>query len=134
MHKLWRGLVRTVFWSYERGSWAYDVMVAAIVLFVIFTPRSWFHDQPRSVEVGGSGVHLLSENRDEMTRIYRVDANVLAPKKRTLKATPELQRETHDILGRDVEELKNRTFRIVQIDPAQAGDGTVLYYTVTVHL
>lgn len=134
MNKLLRGLARTVFWSYERGSWAYDVMVAAIVLFVLFTPRGWFHDQPRSAEVGAPGVRLLVENADEKTRIYRVDASALAPNKRTQKATPELERETHDILGRNVEELKDRTFRIVQIDPARASDGSVLYYTVTIHL
>ena len=110
------------------------MMVAAIVLFVLFTPRGWFHDQPRSVEVGGPGVHLISENPDEKTRIYKVDASVLAPKKRTQKATPELERETHDILGRNVGELSDRTFRIVQIDPALASDGSVLYYTVTIHL
>jgi len=41
------GLKRFILWDYARASWQYDVMVALIVLFVLFTPRSWFRDQPR---------------------------------------------------------------------------------------
>ena len=41
------GLKRFILWDYARASWQYDVMVALIVLFVLFTPRAWFHDQPR---------------------------------------------------------------------------------------
>ena len=48
MRTLWRGIVRTIFWSYDRGSWPYDVLVVAIVIFVLATPRSWFHDRPQS--------------------------------------------------------------------------------------
>ena len=41
------GLKRFILWDYARASWQYDVMVALIVLFVLFTPRAWFRDQPR---------------------------------------------------------------------------------------
>jgi hypothetical protein len=41
------GVKKFVFWDYERGVWQYDVMVAIIVVFVLFTPRQWFRDQPR---------------------------------------------------------------------------------------
>ena len=47
MRTLWRGIVRTIFWSYDRGTWPYDLMVVVIVVFVLLTPRSWFHDQPQ---------------------------------------------------------------------------------------
>ena len=40
-------LKRFVVWDYQRGVWQYDVMCAVIVLFVAFTPREWFRDQPR---------------------------------------------------------------------------------------
>jgi hypothetical protein len=39
-------LSRTIFWSYERGSWQYDIMCAVILAFIFFTPRSWFRDRP----------------------------------------------------------------------------------------
>jgi hypothetical protein len=41
------GLKRVILWDYARASWQYDIMVAAILIFVVATPRSWFHDQPR---------------------------------------------------------------------------------------
>ena len=46
---------------------------------------------------------------------------------------PELERETHDILGRTVDDLKGHTFQVQRIDPVRSGDGPVLYYDVTVH-
>ena len=46
MRTIWRVLVRTIFWSFERGTWPYDVAVGVIVVFVLLSPRSWFNDQP----------------------------------------------------------------------------------------
>jgi hypothetical protein len=134
MRKLWRGLVRTIFWSYERGSWPYDIMVIAIVAFVLLTPRHWFHDQPQAAQFGTAGVQLLSEDVAAHSRIYRLDAKVLAPEKRRANSSPELERETHDILGRKVEDLQDRTFQVLQIDPVSDGDGSVLYYDITLRL
>jgi hypothetical protein len=37
---------RAVFWTYERGSWQYDVICAVILAFIFLTPRAWFHDGP----------------------------------------------------------------------------------------
>ena len=134
MRTLWRGLGRIFFWSYERGSWPYDVMVIAIVIFVLLTPRSWFHDDPHSAAAAAApGVALVSANSADETRTYRIDATVLAPEKRQTKSTPELERETHEILGRTVAELKDQTFQVRGIEPVLATDGGVLYYDVTVH-
>lgn len=133
MRTFWRGVARTLFWSYERGSWPYDVMVVAIVLFVLLTPRSWFHDRPLSVTLAGANVELLAEDSAGQTRTYRLDAKALSPEKRTPKATPELERETHDILGRTVDDLKERTFQVLRIDPVLAKDGAVMFYDVTIH-
>jgi hypothetical protein len=133
MRSFWRGIVRTIFWSYDRGSWPYDVLVVVIVIFVLATPRSWFHDRPQSRTAESSSVQFVSEDSDSGTRVYRLDAAALAPQKRATKPTPELERETHDILGRTVEELKDRTFQVLRIDPVLDGDGAVLHYDVTIH-
>jgi hypothetical protein len=37
---------RAIFWSYERGSWQYDIICGVILAFILLTPRSWFHDRP----------------------------------------------------------------------------------------
>ena len=134
MHKLGQVLQRTIFWSYERGSWPYDVMVIVIVAFVFLTPRSWFHDQPQESYAASSGVRLTSENSDGRVRVYRIDAEILRPEKRATKATPELERETHDILGRKVQELRDQTFEVLQIDPVRDTNGAILYYDVTLRL
>ena len=47
MRTLWRAIVRVLFWSYERGTWQYDLAVAGIVLFVLFSPLViHYTDQP----------------------------------------------------------------------------------------
>jgi len=109
-------------------------MVVAIVLFVLLTPRNLFHDQPQTIALASSDVQLLSEDSENHTRTYRLDAKVLQPEKRAKVPTPELERETHDILSRAVEDLKERTFQVTRIDPLRAPDGSVVYYDVTVHL
>ena len=37
---------RAIFWTYERGSWQYDIICAVILAFIFLTPRAWFHDGP----------------------------------------------------------------------------------------
>jgi len=133
MRKVWRGIVNTIFWSYERGSWPYDVLVVVILIFVLATPRSWFHDRPQEGAVASSSVQFVSEDTDSRTRVYRLDATVLSPQKRATRATPELERETHDILGRAVDDLKNRSFTVLRIDPALDEKGAVQHYDVTIH-
>lgn len=45
------GFWRFIFWDYPRGSRQYDIIVGVIVLFVLFTPRSWYRDQPKASSV-----------------------------------------------------------------------------------
>jgi hypothetical protein len=44
--KIKHGIRRTVFWSYERGTWQYDLIVLAILAFIFLSPHSWFNDRP----------------------------------------------------------------------------------------
>ena len=41
---LWRSFL----WTYDRGSWQYDLMVIAILAFVWLTPPAWLHDPTAS--------------------------------------------------------------------------------------
>lgn len=36
----------SLFWTYQRGSWQYDIICAVILAFIFLTPASWFHDRP----------------------------------------------------------------------------------------
>ncbi len=129
MRTLWRALVRTLFWSYERGTWPYDLAVAAIVLFVLLSPRSWFHDQPQvGPPPSPALVALLEEDPVSGRKTYRVDARLLASPRRT----PELEHDIHEAVRKNVSELHRRTFRIERIEPIRGEDGTVIYYDVSV--
>lgn len=77
-------------------------------------------------------MQLIAEDSGAGTRTFRVDAAALSRDKRTAKPTPELERQTHAILGRTVDDLRDTTFQVVRIDPALASDGSVSYYDVTV--
>ena len=46
--KCWRGL----FWTYDRGSWQYDVMVVLILAFISLTSPAWLGD-PMAMQSGG---------------------------------------------------------------------------------
>jgi len=65
-----------VLWEYERGSWQYDVMVALIVVFVLFTPTRYFHDQPAEQDSSGGAIVRLDARGDTIR--YRLSADLLA--------------------------------------------------------
>jgi hypothetical protein len=43
-----RVLWNAFFWTYERATWQYDVMVIAILAFVLFMPPDWLKDPTAS--------------------------------------------------------------------------------------
>jgi hypothetical protein len=132
MRAFWRALGRIFFWSYERRTWQYDVMVALIVVFVLLTPRHWFRDQPRARVAARASVQLVSEDAASHTKIYRLDSSALPPIGRSANLTPELERRAHDILANKADGLRGSTFQVVRIEPRLTNDGSVAYYDVTV--
>jgi hypothetical protein len=120
-------LYRTFFWSYERGTWQYDVTVGLIVVFVLLTPSRWFHDQPQVGEPANSAqVELLSPPGS--TEIYKVDARVLAPPERT----PALSNELHNALQRARPDLRDGRFSIGKIEAIHDEKGNVTAYQVEI--
>ena len=128
MGSLWRGLLNTFFWSYERGTWQYDLAVIGIVVFVLFSPYVLhFSDQP---QVGPQTVQVDLVGFDPATRIqvYRLDARLLNSPART----PAINREMHDLLRKNVSVLQGRQFHVIRYEPIRAEDGTVAFYDVYV--
>ena len=123
-------LKRTLFWSYERGTWQYDVAVAVILIFV-FLPRGWFHDEPVvGVPASAPGqVALVAGDEKGNHQTYRVDARVLAPPGQT----PALQNDLHNALRKSLPDLRNGRFSILKIEPVRDEDGTVIAYQVEIH-
>jgi hypothetical protein len=119
---------RTFFWTYERGTWQYDVAVVLILIFVLLTPRAWFHEQPQlGINAIPGEVKQLSSGAD--SDLYRVDARLLAPPVQT----PALENGLHNALTKTLPELRNRRFSISRIEAVRDAGGTVIAYDVEVH-
>jgi hypothetical protein len=124
-------LSRTFFWTYERGTWQYDLAVILILIFVLLTPNKWFHEQPQTgvAPYPGEVKHLASPSASGATDTYRVDARILAPPKQT----PALENDLHHALQRALpDELGSGRFAITKISPVRDESGTVIAYDVEI--
>jgi hypothetical protein len=123
-------LARMFFWSYERGTWQYDLAVIVILIFVLATPPKWFRDEPQvgMPTTGGQVALVAGTDRDER-QTYRVDARVLAPPEQT----PALQNDLHNALKKALPDLRNGRFSIPKIEPVRDEAGTVIAYQVEIH-
>jgi hypothetical protein len=132
MRTLWKALVRTVFWSFDRGTWPYDVAVAVIVVFVLFSPRSWFQDRPPlGPPTSPAMVQFRGIDSAGEIETYRVDARLLASQIHTPES--QLEHDLHDAMRKNVEDLHaTNSFEIVRIEPVRGVDGTVAYYDVSI--
>ena len=72
----WRVIQSFIFWSHERGTIQYDVMVTLILIFVFFSPR-WinFNDHPVERNPHSSGVVVYPDGNGEF--IYQVEGNTV---------------------------------------------------------
>lgn len=131
MRTIWRILVRTIFWSFERGTWPYDIAVALIVIFVLLSPRSWFHDEPPIGPVPDAAkVELLDADVSDGTRTYRVSAKLLLSSAKIPESKLEL--ELHEAVRQNVGTLQKSRFEIVRIEPIRGDDGSIVYYDVSI--
>jgi hypothetical protein len=119
---------RIIFWTYERGTVPYDIAVAAIVIFVLLTPRSWFHDRPQMEPTKQeAGIVMISDDESAGTETFHVDPLLLAsPLPKT-----ELEHQLHDAIRKNVPDLQGRSFQIVKSEPVLDKDGHVIYFVVT---
>ena len=130
MRSIWRGLVRVVFWSYERGTLPYDLAVAIIILFVLLSPRSWFNDRPTVSAMPSAAVPAEVERRGadpiDGAAIYRVDARLLSS-----KDDSDLQAQLHDAVSKHAQQPpRSRDFEILRIAPVRNSQGAIAYYDV----
>ena len=122
-------LSHTFFWSYERGTWQYDLAVIVILIFVLGTPPRWFHDEPQvGLPSNASQVELVAGSEKDSQQTYRIDARVLAPPEQT----PALQNDLHNALKRALPKLRDGRFSILKIDPVRDEDGNVIAYQVEI--
>jgi hypothetical protein len=76
--KFKRFCVRSVLWTYPRGSWQYDVLCVLILLFVFVPSHSFFQDGPR-LELTDLRHRqgFVEMGRTKEGRAYQIDARLV---------------------------------------------------------
>ncbi|MBI4460736.1 MAG: hypothetical protein HY648_11855 [Acidobacteria bacterium] len=119
LRKLGSAVYRGLFWTYERGTWQYDIMVVLILVFVFLTPRHWFHDQP-ALPPALSGVVLLRE--DPAGKVYQLRASLL-----DLKDDRTVVRSARQLLVT----LTGKPVEVTRIEPVERNsEGQIISYAV----
>lgn len=117
-------IARAVFWSYERGSWQYDIIVVVILAFIFLTPAGWFHDRPRLQLTDLRHVQGIVEvSHHEGIWVYQLDARLVD----SLAPLPHLDAARQLLLQR-----VPRPFVIKSLHPILGSHDVVLGYTVEV--
>jgi len=116
--------IRSVFWTYKRGSWQYDLIVMVILAFIFLTPRSWYTPQPPPPVTGflkNQGIVEVGRIKDSWS--YFVDA-------RLVKSRPNQKPEeaVRDILT----ERLQRPLTLMSVDEIRDKKDDILGYTVVV--
>jgi hypothetical protein len=76
MGAIWRTIRGYIFWSYERGSLHYDIMVTLILLFVFISPHYiHFKDEPVERNPHLTGVQVIPGDKGEF--IYQIQASAV---------------------------------------------------------
>lgn len=79
MTGIWRTIRDYLFWSYERGTIQYDVMVTLILLFVFLSPRLInFKDKPVERNPQGTGVVVIPDGQDGL--VYQIEGRAVQGK------------------------------------------------------
>jgi hypothetical protein len=74
--RVWSTIKGFIFWSYERGTVQYDIMVTLILIFVFFSPRLInFNDRPVEHNPRSTGVVVYPDGTGEF--IYQVEAGAV---------------------------------------------------------
>jgi len=104
MKLLFITLKKTLFWSYERGSWQYDLMCVLILAFVFFAPNNLFHSAdaelaPRYVvtseELGTSQPNPVEIGK-YLSKIYGHDVEILRIETVTDNATGKIKYQVYE--------------------------------------
>ena|ERR1700690_3781213 len=79
MTGIWRTIRDYLFWSYERGTIQYDVMVTLILLFVFLSPKLInFKDKPVERNPQSTGVVVTSDGQNGL--VYQIEGRAVQSK------------------------------------------------------
>jgi len=115
---------KAIFWSYERGSWQYDIICLIILAFIFLTPTRWFHDRPRLQLSDLRHVQGIVEvSHTDRLWVYQLDARLVES-----RGEVAAREAFHQLL---LQRIKP-PFTIKSIKPITGAGGVILGYTVEV--
>jgi hypothetical protein len=119
---VWRTVRGYVLWSYERGSFHYDVMVTLILLFVFFTPY-WinYKDKPIERNPHPTGVSVLPDTQGGF--LYQIEGAAVSAKD---------DAEIRDQLLAVIEPIAGGAVTITRYEAVKDSRGRILSYRVWV--
>lgn len=121
MSGIWRTIRDYIFWSYERGTIQYDVMVTLILVFVFLSPKFInFNDKPVEHNPHRTGVAVVPDGQGGL--IYQIEAAAVAG-----KDDDAVRRQLLDII-----EPISGEVSITRIEPLRDSAGRVISYKVWV--
>lgn len=125
MGRFHQGLGSVVLWSYKRGTFPYDLMCAAILLFIFLTPGSVFHDQPAPAPTpsGPSGRQEISYTRVEQGQwVFLIGGGLILPGQDGFRLTHTARTQ--------IEQILNKPFVVADIKPVVSGSGEIVGHSV----
>lgn len=115
---------RSIFWSYERGSWQYDIICLLILAFIFLIPTSWFHDRPQLQLSDLRHVQgIVQVSHTDQLWVYQLDARLVD----SLGGLPP-RKAVHELLLQRVKP----PFVIQSVSPILGKGDIILGYTVEV--
>jgi hypothetical protein len=120
MSRVWRTIKGYIFWTYERGSFHYDVLVTLILAFIFLAPRFVdFKDQPAEHPTHPTGISFVEEGNQ---LVYLVDASVVDAQDEAM---------VRNNLLRVIQPISGRV-TLVKTDAVRDSDGHIVAYRAVV--
>jgi len=121
MSRVWRTIKGYIFWTYERGSFHYDVMVTLILIFIFLAPQFIdFKDKPAEHQPHQTGIFFTTEGSQI---VYNVDASVVDAQDEGMVRTN---------LLRVIEPISGRV-SITRLERVNDSSGHIVAYRAVVH-
>ncbi len=112
MFKLPEGIRRTINWSYERGSWQYDLLCLLIIAVIFLVPSRYFGDRDRPAPSGITAPLNSGVDGVPMTEVSVEQVNALL----RLRERSDLIDFPVEALGLYLQEQYNRPVRILRYE------------------
>ncbi len=106
-----------ILWEYHRGSWQYDLLAIAILLFIFLTPRGFFNDQGRLPSI--QQIEALSDHPE--TLVFWVEPFVIEETSAD---------EIDDKLATLLRQRTGKNLRVIDTRPSTDSEGEIRAYLV----